>query len=281
MRTEILPIVGGHAHDVTGAAYGRHRRVEHDSFGAQLRRDRLRQPRVAARDAHRLGSRCGDPRHRRNLLRNEKHRQVGELRVVERGVRLLHHEAGLGAQLQRIQPSGEAERVERLGAVGRLGLLGVDVVRLDEPHQLVVDAPAVGEHRAVTLRHELGHGGAAPSIQVAAPAPAVAGTSRTALGRDAEARQELPDRGVVLVDRFAARLGVQPAVQRDAVVAAVQREHAPTDARARLEHDHVPPAVPEVQRRGQAGEARTHDDHPADRVGVGARRDFCACHAKA
>ena len=87
------------------------------------------------------------------------------------------------------------------------------------------------------------------SYEVATLAPAVTGAARTALGRDAEARQQLLDRGVVLVDRLAAGLGVQPAVQRDAVFAAVQRVHAPAHARSRLEHDHVPPAVAQMQRR--------------------------------
>ena len=90
-----------------------------------------------------------------------------------------------------------------------------------------------------------------------------------------EPRDERLDAVVVVVDRLAARLGVQAGGER-----IVERVHASADAIARLEHDDVPSRVGQVERRGEAGEPRADDDDAGPRargVRLDARRRRGPC----
>ena len=107
VRTEVLTAAGGHTDDGAGRAHGGDGRVE-DQRGAELGGHRLGQGRVAARDAHRLRLAVEHPRGHRGLLRDEEHREVGELRVVERDVGLLGDEPRLGNETERVEPRREA-----------------------------------------------------------------------------------------------------------------------------------------------------------------------------
>ena len=99
MRSEILASAGGYAHDVAVTTYGRYGRVE-DQRGTELGRHRVRECRVPTRDAHRLRLAVEHAGGYGCLLGNEEHREVGELRVVERHVGLLRDESCLRPELE-------------------------------------------------------------------------------------------------------------------------------------------------------------------------------------
>ena len=104
-----------------------------------------------------------------------------------------------------------------------------------ESFELVADPAVVGEHRAAAAREQLDERARVAAACAHRPCPTRSdGAARPPLGRDPEAAQQALDLGVGFVDRLPARLGVQPAVERDAVDPAVQGVHPPADARAAL-----------------------------------------------
>ena len=268
MRTEVLTAARGHTDDGAGRAHGGDGRVE-DQRGAELGGHRLGQGRVAACHAHGLRLAVEHPRGHRGLLRDEEHRQVGELRVVERDVRLLGDEPRFGNEAERVEPRGEGHAIERTGVVGRLGVLGIHAVLLGEAQELVVDAEVVGEHLAAAQRGQLRERVGAPPVPEP-PHPGPAGrVARAQLGVETDTAHHRAQRRVRVVDRLTAGFRSQPAIELDAVDASVERVDAAADARPRLEHHHVPARVAERERGGEPREPRAHDHHSAGSARIG------------
>ena len=148
-------------------------------------------------------------------------------------------------------------------------MLGVDSVALGQPLELVVDAPEIGEHATRPQRGQLGERKDGVLISVPPRVATVTSASRTALRAEAEAPDHAEQRGVGLVDRLATHVDVEAPIERDAGIAAVQRVHPTADALARLEHEHVPAGIAQVDRGGEPGEARADDDDSPGRSGIG------------
>ena len=205
----------------------------------------------------------------------------GELGVVERRVRLTHHEARLRDQPEPVDPLREALPVERGGAVGSLRVLGIHPEGLGQPCELVAESPVVGEHRTSASCHEVRERRRTPVVVVAPRHPPVGRAPRSLFGRYRVAAQQPPQLGVALVDRLTTGLGPYTPRQRDALFAAAERVHASTHPRPRFEHDHVPTRVAHTERRTEARQSGADHDDPARGPGVGAGGDLDVCHAAA
>ena len=203
------------------------------------------------------------------MLGDEEHRDVGELGVVRRHVLLLYNEARLGNKHERVEPCREAHAIEVAGAVGRLGVLGIDPMLLREALKLVADTQVVAEHRAAPECAQRRKRVRLLSVAEETLRRSGSSTARATLGREAESADHLLDGGVGVVDRLAADFRAQAVLEWHAVFAAVERVHPAADPAAGLEDEHLPARVAQIDGCGEAGQTRPDDDDPPGRCGIG------------
>ena len=148
VRAEVLAPAGGHADHVAVAAHGRDGRVEDRA------RNRGRRP-SRSEASRSLRRRASSPTGCRAFRRSPP--SAGRRRA-SRDRRAPRCRATRWLAPRRIAPrargASESSHVAKLmsielrGAVGRLGMLGIDPMLLGEALELVVDAQVVAEHRA-------------------------------------------------------------------------------------------------------------------------------------
>ena len=236
------------------------RRVQPDP-APERGRHRLRQPAVAARYPHGLGRRIGTPASTAVCCAT-KHRSWPASALYS--ARFLEPDEELGFRHETLGADelGEALPVELGGARRALGVLGIDP--LGERVERIAEAEVVAHDVAVATTEEL---------RDRSPLPAVVGDGLQQLvgwapfRLETEPGHERLDAVVVVVDRLATRLGMQPGRERG-----VMRMHTPADAIARLDDDDVPARLGEVDRRRQPRESRTHDGDPWRRVARAGKR---------